>query len=488
MIAESWTDPTYAEIASWIHARTGLTLSPYRYPDAELKIRRVMAKAGARELENCRRMLEGERMPLDELVAELTVGETYFFRDPAQFQYIRTELLPQLRKRHGSDHPIRAWSAGCASGEEAYSLAILFEEEAVDGGASILATDISRPALTRARQALYGSWSMRGDDGRLARRYFRPRGAQLHLEDRIRRRVDFQYLNLALDRYPSLASGAWGMDIVLCRNVLIYFDHATVRRVIRSLIESLAEGGVLITGASDPVYQEDGPYEVLVTPAGVFYRRTSGAGFATRSVAGPTPAPRPVEARRPAVAAAAQPAPAPVARRIEPAPERDMAALADQAAAAGDHRAVLRLTEGRIQDPETMLLRLKALANLGELARAELESAKLVAASPLVPSLHFTRAMLLMALDRHEDAERSLLSTLYLDRSLVAAYLALGHLLLRRGDSTGAQRAYRVGRDLAAMQRPDELLPLAEGETAGRMVAAAETQLAMLLAPTGELA
>ncbi len=485
MIAESWTDPTYAEIASWIHARTGLTLAPHRYPDAERRIRRVMAKAGARELENCRRMLEGERMPLDELVAELTVGETYFFRDPAQFRYIRTELLPRLRKRHGADHPVRAWSAGCASGEEAYSLAILFEEEAVDRGASILATDISRPALSRARQALYGNWSMRGDDGSLARRYFRPRGVQLQLEDRIRRRVDFQYLNLALDRYPSLASGVWGMDIVLCRNVLIYFDHATVRRVIRSLIESLAEGGVLITGASDPVYQEDGPFEILVTPAGVFYQRTSGAQFVTRSVSSPMPAPRPVEARRPAVAAPARAIPT---RQIEPAPARDTAALVDQAAAAGDHRAVLRLTEGRTQDPETMLLRLKALANLGELVRAEREAARLVAASPLVPSLHFTRAMLLMALDRHEDAERSLLNTLYLDRSLVAAYLALGHLLLRRGDSTGAQRAYRVGRDLAAMQRPDELLPLAEGETAGRMVAAAETQLALLLAPAGELA
>ncbi len=273
MRPNAWTDPAYEAIACWLHARTGLTFGPNRCQDAEAGIRRVMTKAGIADIAICQQLLGSARMPLDDFITELTVGETYFFRDPGQFDFIRRELLPAIRRRHGHDHALRAWSAGCASGEEGYSLAMLFEQELVDQRTTILATDISRAALARARMANYGPWSLRGDDGSLADRYFRRKGDRFVLADRIRQRVNFEYLNLALDHYPSLASGAWGMDIILCRNVLIYFDRETVRRVMRGLIESLADGGVLITGASDPLYQEEGSHEIMVTPVGVFYRR-----------------------------------------------------------------------------------------------------------------------------------------------------------------------------------------------------------------------
>lgn len=468
MTLAEWTDPTYAEIASWIRERTGLALSLHRYPDAEVKIHRAMTRAGGPHAGGS--AFDPSRIPLDELVAELTVGETYFFRDPEQFNHIRSEILPQQRRLHGPDHPIRAWSAGCASGEEAYSLAILFEEEAIDPHARILATDISRPALARAKQAVYGPWSMRGDDGRLVQRYFRERGGKFHLEQRLKERVDIQYLNLALDRYPSLATGAWGMDLILCRNVLIYFDHETVRRVMRGLIDSLAEGGTLIVGASDPVFQEDGPFEIVVTGAGVFYRRdrrnTRVSRFSRANTASAPIPPRSAPVM-PTATSFARPAgdghanaSAPTAEASVPAPDASSAAPASPAEAASQ--------------------RLEARANAGDLAGAELEAAKLVAVEPLSMPLHFTRAMLLAALDRYADAAHALRQVIYLDRSSVAAHLALGHMLMRLGDLAGARRAYEIGRDLAAACRPEDVLPMAEGETAGRMLAAADAQLALL--------
>jgi chemotaxis protein methyltransferase CheR len=474
----AWTDPGYEAIASWLHAHTGLVFGPNRCQDAEAGIRRVMAKAGIADIAICRQLLGSSRIPLDDFVTELTVGETYFFRDPNQYDFIRHELIPAVRRRHGHGHALRAWSAGCASGEEAYSLAILFEQEMVDHRASILATDISRPALVRARMASYGPWSLRGDDGSLAQAYFRRRGDRFLLIDRIRRRVDFEYLNLALDHYPSLANGAWGMDIILCRNVLIYFDRETVRRVMRGLIESLADGGVLITGASDPLYQEEGPHEIMVTPVGVLYRRGCGRQGSLPTVKPDKPLPSAPSFAAPREEDAT--APAEHKEKARPDSGMDRIVEAREAAALGAHARVLALTRRMMADPAAMSLHVQALANSGDMVAAEKAVAAAAARHPLAQELHFIHAMLLIGLDRNEEAVHALRRSLYLNRSLASVYLALGSVLRRLGDLAGARRAYQAGHDLAIARPADEPVPLADGETAGRLAAAAKAQLSLL--------
>ena len=111
------------------------------------------------------------------------------------------------------------------------------------------------------------------------------------MADKIRRRVVFEYLNLALDFYPSFAAGVWGMNLIMCRNVLIYFDRETIRGVARRLYDSLAPGGWLFTAASDPPLAQDAPFETVGTDAGVFYRRSTGtpSAFAATAFA-PSPA------------------------------------------------------------------------------------------------------------------------------------------------------------------------------------------------------
>ena len=150
------TRHVFDDLRQWVGARTGLTLTTDRCPSVELVIRRAMARTGLDDdVLGYRRLLETDDAALDDLLAELTVGETYFFREPSQFQFIRHTVLPEIRQRRGHDHVLRAWCAGCASGEEAYSLAILLLEEGLAGQCRLLATDLSRASLIKARRGTY---------------------------------------------------------------------------------------------------------------------------------------------------------------------------------------------------------------------------------------------------------------------------------------------------------------------------------------------
>ncbi|MFP2909543.1 CheR family methyltransferase, partial [Pyxidicoccus sp. 3LFB2] len=182
-------------------------------------------------------------------------------------------MLPELRERLGPGHPLRVWSAACSSGEEPYSLAVLLQAEGWGEHASVYATDVSRGALARARQATYGEWSLRGPWADRIRPYLRPEGRRYALAPEVQQRVRFGYLNLALDTWPSADSGIWRLDVIFCRNVLIYFNRATIEAVARRLHDALAEGGYLFTGPSDPPLGDLAPLEPVLTPWGVLYRR-----------------------------------------------------------------------------------------------------------------------------------------------------------------------------------------------------------------------
>lgn len=182
----------YDAVAGLVRARAGLIFPPNRTTDVEAATRKVMEKIGIADLAEFLRRLRVETPLLDDLIAEVTVGETYFFRDPGHFAFIRDEIVPEVHRLRGLEHVLRVWSAGCASGEEAYSLAIMFEELGLACRARILATDISRPALARARDATYGPWSLRGDAAqRLIGTHLRRIGDRFQLAERFRQRTDF---------------------------------------------------------------------------------------------------------------------------------------------------------------------------------------------------------------------------------------------------------------------------------------------------------
>jgi chemotaxis protein methyltransferase CheR len=458
-------DPDADAVLRLLGERTGLHFSPARRVSADAGLRRAMTRAGAASCADYLRQLHTDAAAFDALVAELVVGETYFFREPAHFDLVRREVLPDVRRRRGAEHVFRAWSAGCASGEEAYSLAIVLEEEQPGRPASLLATDVSRTALARARRGVYGAWSLRGEGAARAAPYLDCSGGQYIVAERVRNQVAFGYVNLALDTYPSFASGAWRMDLILCRNVLIYFDRDTVRRVAGRLFETLAPGGWLMTASSDPPLADEAPYATVLTPAGVIYRRPEA--LATT----PAASPRADEPPPP------RPAPRPPSPLIAPPPGH--LAEARRAFVEGAYARAADLAAGLPADPSAAVLRVRALANLDP-AQAETACAEAAERHALAAELHYVHGVLLLELGRDTGAEHALRRALYLDRTLAVAHFALGALAARHGDRPAAQRAYRNVRDLCAARPPDEPVPLAEGETAGRLAEAAAAALAVL--------
>jgi chemotaxis protein methyltransferase CheR len=478
----TWRQPGYAAVADLLAQRTGLSFSPSRQAGAEEGVRRAMTRSGAHNVDAYLALLQQGGAALDDLIVELTVGETWFFREPEQLQFIRRVVLPELKERAG--RYIRFWSAGCASGEEAYTLAILLAEEGLAGCSSVLATDISHTALAKARQAVYTSWSLRGEGAAHTRGYLTPRGNHWIVSDDIRRSVTFARLNLALGVYPSLATDTWSMDVILCRNVLIYFDEETIRAVAARLFAALAPGGWLFTASSDPPLGRFAPFECVVANEGVFYRRPFSSPRREE-----TPLPRALPVEQPAAVFGPPHATGklPVATETPPSGrgvggEGLPPSPLDEARGAfahGEYARAVELTAGLAEDADACVLRLRALANLDP-ARAERESCKAVARHSLRTELHYLHATLLLAAGKPFEAARAIRRALYLDHSLAVGHCVLGAILERCGNVVGARRAWRNAYELCRARPPDEEVPLADGERAGSLAEAALERLALL--------
>lgn len=449
-------------VLRYLAGRTGLSFPTSRRKDVELGIRTVMAKHGINNADRFVQYVKAHRAAFDALVSEITVGETYFFRELAQSDAIRQIVIPSLLRIRPPDAPIRIWSAGCATGEEAYSIAILMEEEGIGYRTDVLGTDLSAAALKKARKGEYGAWSLRSGRRRRDERYFHGARRRFQVAERIRSRVRFDILNLASADYPSPANDTVGLDLILCRNVLIYLDRNLVEPIAQRLLASLADGGWLVTGPSDPPLWEYAGFATVITPGGVFYRR----------------------ADRPAPDQMAEPVSqhglprAPTRVNIAPASIPRTEARQGRAPAADDRRR--RLGSQAQSGADTAASLIRQMANTGPLEAVEQSAAEAVDRYPLSPELHFLHAMVLVGLERHEDAEAALRRVIYIDRTLVAAHLALGSLLQRRGNLAAARRALETAHGLCAGRPASEPVPLTDGDTAGRLAESAQAQMRVL--------
>lgn len=191
-----------------------------------------------------------------DLLAAITIGESYFFRDKNQMNLLENNLLPQLIKQKSNDLTLKIWSAGCSSGEEIYTIAMLLTEllPNIDmWNLYLLGTDINIAALRKAGVGNYGQWSMRSISEKYIKRYFNKNNYSYILSPEICKLVKFKYLNLCDNNYPSVINGIFDVDLILCRNVLIYFDNELVTKIMKKLSTCMTENGYLLLGASDPI-------------------------------------------------------------------------------------------------------------------------------------------------------------------------------------------------------------------------------------------
>lgn len=254
-----------------IGERTGLDIADHQLQ----KLREVLLQASKRfgyanvgEYHLALRENPHFSAELEALVAGITVGETYFFRHEQQIALLKDTLLPEIvaRKRQALDLSLRIWSAGCSTGEEIYSLAILLHEMLPDirnWALHLLATDINTEALSAAVRGRYRSHSFRATPEPLMKKYFGKIGDKQQIDETLRRGVSITHLNLAEDAFPALLTETYAMDLILCRNVVIYLIPEVARRITSGLAHSLAPDGVLLMGASDSFgYPVEGLSEV----------------------------------------------------------------------------------------------------------------------------------------------------------------------------------------------------------------------------------
>ena len=495
-----WRHRGYVAVLDLVSARAGL-LPPSCPPSAMEGIDRAMARAGlANDFATYLLRLEQEAPTFDDLIVELTVGETYFFRNPEHFDFVRQEVLPDLETRRGPEHTVRGWSAGCASGEEPYSLAVLLMKEGYGSRMQVRGTDVSRAALSRCEVASYGEWSLRGPWTEQMRPYLRAQGKRYTLAPEVRDHVRFDYLNLADNTWPSHAQGVWSLDIIFCRNVLIYFNRHTIEEVARRLYASLAEGGFLITGPSDPPLMGLAPFETLVTEWGIVYHRPDADRPLQRPVfhspiqvvppsvpaaaALPPPPPPPPLPPPPLPLPPPAPEPPPPSLRAPPAEPPAPAAgsgldEARSALARGDWREAARLASALPGDPDAVGVAIRALANFDAPAAVR-ACGEASARHPLAAEPRYLESVVLLGLGRLSESERAARQALYLEPGLAVAHLMLGHILRRQGDTAGARRSFNTAATLCATLPPEQPVPLADGERADRLVKVAREELERL--------
>jgi chemotaxis protein methyltransferase CheR len=359
-------------------------------------------------------------------------------------------VLPELiaRRRAEGRRQLRFWSAACCSGEEAYTLAMLLSEilpDLADWEVSLVGTDLNERFLRKARAGVYGPWSFRATPAALKARYFRRTlDERFEVVPEIRGRVRFAASNLVTDPMPSPGT----MDLVLCRNVLMYFTPRQVDRVIAGMRAALAPDGWLLVSASEASRALFAGWRAVNFPGAIFFR----GGEA------------PVEACATAVslpgdALAAAPVPEPSAPPAVVAPD-----VPDV-----PHRVAPAANDAARESP--LPARVRALADAGRLADARAVCRQWLAADKLNAAAHYLSAVIEIEQGQAEAAAQALQRALYLQPDFALAHFLLGSLAHGRGATTEAERHFDNARRMLARAQSDEALPEAEGLTARRLLA-----------------
>ena len=222
----------------------------------------------------------------NELILLLTIGESYFFRDKGQFHLLEKHILPLLIAQRKSQRQLSIWSAGCSSGEEPYSIAIALHKLLADidkWQIKIFATDINKSLLAKAEQGCYGEWSFRMVDNDIKKQYFYLCGSNWQLRDDIKSMVNFYNCNLVKDDFPNYERGLFDVDLILCRNVFIYFSYETIAKVANKFVQTLNKNGYLITGHNEMYGQKiTGLQTQIFSESVIFQRVIQGLNVSTK--------------------------------------------------------------------------------------------------------------------------------------------------------------------------------------------------------------
>ena len=365
------------------------------------------------------------------LINLVTVTETCFFRDPSQFRLLRRHIVPTLLADRGGT--LRIWSAGCSSGEEAYSIALMLSDMGLLSGSAartfeIVGTDVNTEMIETARRGVYSARALRNVEGDLLRRYFRPDGRRFRLNDEIKRAVRFEYATLT--HVPMPRPSATSQDIVFCKNVTIYFRPEVTRLLVGQFRDALADGAFLLLGHSESLWQMDDGFTLVESDGAFCYRKASprveGAGLPMPQTPGadaaPTDGPVPPES-------------------VTGEYDRCLSAFR-----AEDWARAEALLDALIQSspafvPARLLLG-GVCVHRGRYDEAFVQAERVLRLTVLEPRAHLLVGMIAAQRGQLQEALQALRRALYLDDSLALAHFWLGNLYRDQGESGRARIEY----------------------------------------------
>ena len=485
------------ELSDFVTTQIGLHFQKGRRLDLLRGIRSASKEFGFDDVEQCINWLLSKplsKQQIEILASHLTVGETYFLREPKVFDALEKHIFPAIiRQRMNKEKRIRIWSAGCCTGEEAYTTAIFLEKlipDIADWNIKILATDINPVFLNKAVDGQYREWSFRGTPYWLKETYFNisPDGIY-EIIPRIKRMVTFQYLNLVEDSYPSVFNETNAMDLIFCRNVLMYFSTEQVRNCIERFHHCLLDDSILIVASSEtsPIFSdhfisENYPGAILyrkrdetvhpkVLFPGIFIEENTDSDELLLSL---KPVSDPLE--QPNKDFIIPEAPTVEASMSETELNQSREALIGKAGGLivdGHYADAIEILLERVgkngHDGEIMTMLAKSFANLGDLAQAFDWCEKAIKADKLNVEGYHLQAVILMERGESQQAVGALKRVLYLNPDSIMAHFMLGNVTQQMGRISESDKHFENALKLLEGQDQEAELPSSDGMTVGRL-------------------
>jgi chemotaxis protein methyltransferase CheR len=447
------------------------------------------------------------------LAFHFTIGETYFFRDPKVWEVLEDEILWDLvrRRRAEGNRTLRLWSAGCCTGEEPYSMAMVLKRLIHDidsWNITVFGTDLNPSFLKKAKSGTYSDWSFRVTSPGIKDKFFHSHGAgKFEVIDDVKGMVEFHQINLVSeDRYITSIIQPGSIDVLFCRNVLMYFHPDQVDKVLLKLESSLTPDGILAVNPIELLCIPEKMFERLKHPGAAMLRKRKAwapletPGFDTSyssykpqapstlgmdldfSVTGSTffttlPANLPPVENRPDVHVTA-------AREEVSVPETgesDSTVEAQRFFDEGKYREcvahLLKVSANRNAEPARARLLAHAYSNEGDYGGALAMTDKAIDNDKLNHTLYYVRATIQQALGNIPEAVSSLRQALFLEPEFVVAEFYLASLLYQSGKNTEAAKRFRSALMVLKQYNENEILPEGEGITAGRLAEIVEALL-----------
>ncbi len=428
-----------------------------------------------------------------ELIRQITISETYFMRDKGHIHLLQNSILPELIKAQQSTKTLRIWSAGCSTGGEAYSIAILLQELIPDiqnWRLRIIGSDLNPEVVQKARQAVYSEWSLRSLTSKQKSLYFTPQGSLWRLNESLCKMVTFYSNNLVDDDFSQNSSDFINFDLILCRNVFIYFEPQAIKKVLHRFHIALKTNCYLMTGHMELHGQKLDGFKVNVFPDAVVYQKSTTSHTSnnpdfrnypstTNSLISNStylinfPAVTPTHPSHPSTSPSLAEFTSSTWESYRHASHNladsvnsgssshditeiktdwDRLAAAESAISRAAYRPALNYLD-QIQEKRLHTIKIHQLssiiyANLGELKFAYHHCQEVIKLEPNSPKTYYLMAHIADEMGKYDEVKQLLKKAIYLDLYFVAAYLALGDMYGRESDRDRALKMYRSTLDI----------------------------------------